>query len=270
MSVLFTRRAKPRGVNYVEYIESTGTQWIDTEIKPNQDTRVVIDCQRTASTTGYPFPFGGRAGLTSGMDAALGATQVFYHFGGNYQFVDFAGTGDRMTIDANGPTATFTTATDAVTVTLAAATFSETNNLALFSLNEGGNVYTDGSAFTGIIWSCKIYQGGALVRDMWPCYDPDGVVCMYDRVSKEYLYNAGTGEFIAAGEEPDDPGIAVGTTWTFLEAGSFTVPATGNYQVELHGGGGGGSREYVGLYRRGDLLVRKRRRVRRGDDGASD
>lgn len=33
--------------------------------------------------------------------------------------------------------------------------------------------------------------------------------------------------------------IAVGTIWLFTEDGTFTVPKTGTYQVELHGGGGG-------------------------------
>lgn len=32
----------------------------------------------------------------------------------------------------------------------------------------------------------------------------------------------------------------VGTTWLYTENGTFTVPATGSYQIEMHGGGGGG------------------------------
>ena len=37
----------PAGYKQVEYIESTGTQYIDTGFIPNQDTRVVIDYQLT-------------------------------------------------------------------------------------------------------------------------------------------------------------------------------------------------------------------------------
>ena len=33
----------------------------------------------------------------------------------------------------------------------------------------------------------------------------------------------------------------VGTTWLYEEDGTFDVPATGNYEIELHGGGAGGA-----------------------------
>lgn len=33
--------------------------------------------------------------------------------------------------------------------------------------------------------------------------------------------------------------VAVGTIWRFTSNGTFTVPAIGKYQVEIHGGGGG-------------------------------
>ena len=32
--------------------------------------------------------------------------------------------------------------------------------------------------------------------DFSPCIDENGVVCLYDKVNKEYVYNSGTGEFI--------------------------------------------------------------------------
>ena len=52
--------------------------------------------------------------------------------------------------------------------------------------------------------SAKIYyvkitdkSTGKLVRDMIPVKSPDGAICMYDRVSKTYFYNKGSGNFIA-------------------------------------------------------------------------
>lgn len=36
--------------------------------------------------------------------------------------------------------------------------------------------------------------------------------------------------------------VPAGTTWTITESGQWEVPTTGQYQVELHGGGGGGCR----------------------------
>ena len=45
-------------VNFVEYVQSTGTQYIDTGFVPDNNTRIVIDIQATkAGTYGV---FGGR------------------------------------------------------------------------------------------------------------------------------------------------------------------------------------------------------------------
>ena len=49
----------PEGYTQLAYIESTGTQYVDTGFKPNQDTRVVCDTEFAASTTAY-WLFGSR------------------------------------------------------------------------------------------------------------------------------------------------------------------------------------------------------------------
>ena len=40
---------------------------------------------------------------------------------------------------------------------------------------------------------------------------------------------------------PTAPSVPVGTTWTITEDTTWEVPATGSYQIEMHGGGGGGA-----------------------------
>lgn len=45
----------PIGYQEVEYLESTGTQYIDTEFIPNQDTRIIADFQYTKNNQGYRF-----------------------------------------------------------------------------------------------------------------------------------------------------------------------------------------------------------------------
>lgn len=39
---------------------------------------------------------------------------------------------------------------------------------------------------------------------------------------------------------PTAPSVPVGMTWTITEDTTWEVPATGSYQIEMHGGGGGG------------------------------
>lgn len=41
---------------------------------------------------------------------------------------------------------------------------------------------------------------GNYIRNMLPCKDTENKPCMYDTVSQQAFYNAGTGEFIAGGE----------------------------------------------------------------------
>ena len=64
----------------------------------------------------------------------------------------------------------------------------------LFGNNENNNVLYRSKAK---VFRCQIYDNGTLVRDFWPCYDPDGVACLYDKVEEKYYYNAGTGAFTA-------------------------------------------------------------------------
>jgi len=51
------------------------------------------------------------------------------------------------------------------------------------------------------VWSYKHYRNGILIRDFIPVLDKDDVACMYDKVSGEFFYNKGTGQFIAGNIE---------------------------------------------------------------------
>lgn len=47
------------------------------------------------------------------------------------------------------------------------------------------------------VYSMQILDNGNLIRDFIPVLDSYGVPCMYDRVTNEFFYNQGTGQFIA-------------------------------------------------------------------------
>ena len=83
---------------------------------------------------------------------------------------------------------------DASSVAVSGGSFTSTYNLHLFGLHESN---TTNYLASMRLYSCQIYEGSTLVRDFWPCYDSDGVLCLYDKVEKKYYYNQGTGEFIA-------------------------------------------------------------------------
>lgn len=52
----------------------------------------------------------------------------------------------------------------------------------------------------GKMYYFKLYNDGILVRDMVPCKDMKGIVCMYDRVENKFYYNSGSGSFTAGPE----------------------------------------------------------------------
>ena len=65
-------------------------------------------------------------------------------------------------------------------------TSSSTYNLLLFSGYNLGKIETDYCG-KGTLYSCKIYDNGELVRNYIP-FEKDGVACLYEEVSKEFIY----------------------------------------------------------------------------------
>lgn len=49
--------------------------------------------------------------------------------------------------------------------------------------------------FVGRMWLARISQADKLIFDGVPVLDADGTPCMYDKISKQCFYNAGTGTF---------------------------------------------------------------------------
>lgn len=61
-------------------------------------------------------------------------------------------------------------------------------------------LYNDGVRFSSFgawrVFYCKMYLEGRLVRDFIPCLDPTGAPCMFDLVSSKPFHNKGTGDFL--------------------------------------------------------------------------
>lgn len=59
--------------------------------------------------------------------------------------------------------------------------------------NMSKNSTPAGAGLKGKFYYAKIYSGSNLVADMIPVKKSDGTLCLYDKVRKKYIYNAGTG-----------------------------------------------------------------------------
>lgn len=183
----------PSGYRKLSYIESTGTQYINTEFTPNQNTRVVCDFQFTETPVAHWGVFGGRdSANVKSYQYCFGYSRFFrtdyYTTRGNY-----AGSFnalDRHLVDKNKNI----TSLDGTLLKQKYASFTTGNAIALFGINTSNNVANNSKMR---MYSCEIYGSDNLLIDFLPCINPDGEVGLYDLVKGKFHGNAGTGDFIA-------------------------------------------------------------------------
>lgn len=195
-------------VRYLEYLETTGSQYINTGFKPNNNTRLVIEISGLPITEESQL-FGTRSSSSASdrfMFIVAGSPQGYRtdFYNNNVSFASSVNYSGRLKVDKNK---NVTTINDTDSVTNTSGTFSSANSLYILASNTGGNA---GGAVSVTFYSCQIYDNGTLVRDYRPAIDTSGVVCMYDEVNKEYVYNAGSGSFVA-GTEIIVPDVQFGT-----------------------------------------------------------
>ena len=200
-------------ITKLKYIQSSGTQYINSGFVPNQNSRVVMECMALSLSSNGSFPFGTRESyIKNAFEVALTTSQTFHNYGTQYQFANFAHVLERMTIDANKNVCTFSAQSGTVSITLDAATFTAPTSLIIGSAYNEGFIYTGKNAWNGYIYSCKIYDNDVLVRDFVPCINDSGEVGLYDLVEKMFYINTGTGAFISGGYALNLP-VNIGGTW---------------------------------------------------------
>lgn len=178
----------PEGYTELAYIQSTGTQYIDTGFKANNNTRVVADAQ-FVSTSSPQVLFGGRTSAGSKNYTLMLTDGVFRsNYNGTYTQTWSVGLTTKRTFDKNKETTTI----DGTSQSYTNATFQCDYNLLLFALNNAGTVQWYSSVR---LYSCQVYDNGTLIRDYVPCINPDGVVGLYDLVTAVFFGNSGTGQF---------------------------------------------------------------------------
>ena len=182
----------PEGYTRLEYIESTGNQYIDTNFIPDSNTRVVYDFEvvqepsatlkifaaRTSSTYQFCFavvPGSGYRTDYGGTRVSIPATVLGRH---------------RVDKDKN------VTTLDGTAFTNDAQVFSTGYSLILFGQNDSGTI---NELTTYRLYGCRIYDNGTLIRDMKPCLSPDATPGLYDIVNDVFYGSATTTDFASPG-----------------------------------------------------------------------
>ena len=186
----------PSGYTQLEYIQSTGTQHLDTLFKPNNHTRVVIDFRSTFSTANSPKGLLGSRNISDiGMFAFLYSNRIDPNYNGVGKSITVDSL-QRHVYDFNQNSFSV----DRDVVSFDAGIFSPGYNLLLLSVQNYGTI--DNRKAEGYLYSCQIYDNGTLVRDFVPCKNASGAVGLYDIVEGQFYANAGTGAFTAGPEIP--------------------------------------------------------------------
>lgn len=187
----------PYGYQKLQYIQSSGTQYVDTGFKPKNTTKITADFQVTTQPTSHLIIFGCRTSYNSSDQFVLGYTghkspAVWRSdFGGTQaSFPSTVGWASRYAAVFDSSVCTLNT--DSVNNT--DATFTSTHNLFLLADNDNE---TAAGNISAKLYSCQIYDNGTLVRDYVPCKDQSGVVGLYDLTGKQFYGNSGTGVFYA-------------------------------------------------------------------------
>lgn len=169
----------PSGYTQLEYIQSSGTQYIDTRLVCSQSDnyKIELDCDLTSSA---------------------------YYAGANgylqYQASIAGGARSNLTITYANKVETITV-NGAVKKTDDWSNFSDTNvKIGILRLGAANNGWYSSNIQSGKIYSCKIYKKSVLVRDFIPGKNSSGAVGLYDTVNGTFYGNSGTGTFVAGPE----------------------------------------------------------------------
>ena len=217
---------EPVHYTILEYIESTGTQYIDTGFKPNQNTKVEAEY---AWISGNSAVCGVRESNT-GFLLYHESNLVYTMYGTTYASTGVTASANKATAVMDGVARIVTIGENSVS--LASATFQMNYPMYLFGYSESGTADSKGSIR---LYSCKIYDNGTLIRDYVPCKDTTGAVGLYDKVAGKFYTNAGTGTFTAGAET--DVRHTKSVTKLFYSAGP-SVLYTGTHtltQIEKDG-----------------------------------
>ena len=185
----------------VEYIENTGTQYIDTGYYLLSNN---IDIQTKIYTQNMPTS---EQDIISNQDGSSGRFVL-----GLYNYTVFGYSRDATTSDTNVTSTTYSgeatfeidmnynSSSHIKTLTVNGNTTTKTQTATIANSNQTLKLFKAGNSnslyFIGKMYYFKLYVDNNLIWDLIPCYRvSDNVRGLYDIVNNKFYTNAGTGTF---------------------------------------------------------------------------
>lgn len=188
ITLQYTKHETPP-LHLVEYIQGTGSQYIDTGIVPTVDSSFEIILSNVNPLGGERaiFSAGVYAGGNYLMTQDTNNSLTWYYPGKVYITADHI---SKHKIEIYRGSITLD---DVVITTNTGTTGQSFGNVTIFNVANGRF-----SSFK--LYGFKIYESGVPVFDAVPVIDPNGVACLWDYVSGAFVYNAGSGVFVPGGD----------------------------------------------------------------------
>lgn len=181
----------PKGYKKLEFIETTGTQWIDTGFIPNQDSRIVCEFMWFEGNGIY-----GTRTTTSNNNFALRVINRAWQVGYNTVLGSTGIAADTQNWHIANQNKNLFYIDGVLGYTHKYVEFKAPKSISLGGINAENKFYYGSGRYR----ACQIYDNGVMVRDFIPCKNDRNEVGMYDMLNAVFYRNAGTGEFVA-GEE---------------------------------------------------------------------
>ncbi len=180
----------PSTYRKLEYIQSSGKQYIDTGVIVKDITEIKVDFQAVT--------------ILSGENQYASA---WVDYSNHIQI----GINGNTFMDSGGVTYSQTSSVTARTQAIGVPVGTVNLPLYLFAQSESTGALHYSS---GRIFSCQITTADGLVRNFVPCKNPDGVIGMYDVVNDKFYKNSGSDTFVAGTDL--GPGDGALPFWRFM------------------------------------------------------
>ena len=209
----------PSGYTELEYIQSSGTQYLDSGVTFEKTDAVEFEILWTVTPPSSGTYVCGNYYLQVGM----GTSGYGIYAASNTKAY---GTKDRMRV-------TFASVQETLLVNDAQVFTHDWSGqnlsnvkLGILKLGMEGNAWYSSAPVSAKVYSCTIKKGGALVRDFVPCKNAAGVIGLWDDVNSVFYQNAGSGVFTAGPEVRGTHKTLIGGTAYEVKSGKCLIDGT--------------------------------------------
>lgn len=196
----------PDGYTEIEYVQANGTCYADTLYAPTRNVKFESKVYLGSNVVTYPTIWGARDvsngpygiyshNMSDGLHWLVYTTEMVFS-GTHYNKIYYVSNMNNNTINLYDENKQLLSSKSYSAQT--SDRYSRTTYL--FTLNRNGGTVSDCFSSGYRIYYLKFYENNELVCDIIPCKDKNNVVCFYEAVKKNVLYNKGSGSFIAGPE----------------------------------------------------------------------